>query len=95
VQDRSGGPPGLSTLVNPHIYSAIIVDDPDILPIALRLKGLAPDMLEVFEDLDDALPWLQLMTGMPLEHLAPRELQPGQAALHTRPGGSTAWPARP
>jgi hypothetical protein len=82
-------------LANPHIYSAVIVDDPDILSIALRLKALASDMLEIFEDLDDALPWLQLMTGTPLEHLVSQEPPTRGAPLHTPPGAPGTWPARP
>ncbi|MDD0840762.1 hypothetical protein PSQ40_19455 [Curvibacter sp. HBC61] len=56
-------------MMNPRIYSAILVDDSQVWPMAHRLKELAPQMLEIFEETSEVTQWLQLMTNVPIDCL--------------------------
>lgn len=56
-------------MMNPHIYSAILLDNSRLWPVAQKLKALAPQMLEIFEDTEEATQWLQLMTNVPIDCL--------------------------
>lgn len=63
-------------MMNPHIYSAILLDDSQLWPTAQKLKDLAPQMLEIFEDTAEAIQWLQLMTNVPIDCLGSESWHP-------------------